>query len=302
MQTYLTNKAMSLNNLPDDINIELLLSYFPEGTLKVAMRGLHKRNTYNDIIDVDENKDGTIVVGVGRNSLYNTLPEFLFHPIDRFDSIPKSEEKERFADEYEKQEHEKEVAYKFFAPLDTMLLKLRVDVRERLRAFSEDNIVLKDILGDRLTEEQRDNRFIKQTLSFLPSCRQIRGNKTLLTFLLRKVFMEEGLRINVHKERREFIDSVPRYAESLDFILAEGYNGNAYEDQIVVYDVDYWSDDHCDAHFLQFLEDVEVFRSFIQDYFLAVGETLRFNISQDEAPMRVSDEIVYNYLNYNTNI
>ena len=85
---------MSLNNLPDDINIELLLSYFPEGTLKVAMRGLHKRNTYNDIIDVDENKDGTIVVGVGRNSLYNTLPEFLFHPIDRFDSIPKSEEKE----------------------------------------------------------------------------------------------------------------------------------------------------------------------------------------------------------------
>ena len=114
--------------------------------------------------------------------------------------------------------------------------------------------------------------------------------------------MEEGLRINVHKERREFIDSVPRYAESLDFILAEGYNGNAYEDQIVVYDVDYWSDDHCDAHFLQFLEDVEVFRSFIQDYFLAVGETLRFNISQDEAPMRVSDEIVYNYLNYNTNI
>ena len=54
MQTYLTNKAMSLNNLPDDINIELLLSYFPERTLKVAMRGLHKRNTYNDIIDVED--------------------------------------------------------------------------------------------------------------------------------------------------------------------------------------------------------------------------------------------------------
>ena len=94
-------------------------------------------------------------------------------------------------------------------------------------------------------------------------------------------------------------DSV--YKEYIDDYLSDNINPKEF-DAVVVYDVDYWSDDHCDAHFLQFLEDVEVFRSFIQDYFLAVGETLRFNISQDEAPMRVSDEIVYNYLNYNTNI
>ena len=67
---------MAFGNIPDDINIELLLSYFPEGSLKVAMRGLHKRNAYNDIVDTEEKKDGTVVVGVGRNSLYNALPEY----------------------------------------------------------------------------------------------------------------------------------------------------------------------------------------------------------------------------------
>lgn len=293
---------MFLNNIPEDINIELLLSYFPEGTLKVAMRGLHKRNTYYDIIDTEERKDGTVIVGVGRNSLYNALPEFMFHPIDRFDNIPKVEEKERFADEYEKQEREIEQAYKFFAPIDMLLLRLKVDVRERLRFLSEDNKVLNDILGDRLTNEQLENRFISQALSFLPSCKHIRGNKTLLTLFLRKIFMEEGLKIKVHKEIREFVDAAPRYEESLDFSIDNGYVGNAYEDQIVVYDIDYWSDDNCDARFLQFLDDVELFRVFIQDYFMAIGELLQFNIGNDDVPLRISDEITYNYLNYNTNI
>ncbi len=293
---------MSLSNIPVDINIELLLSYLPEGFLKVAMRGLHKRNTYNDIIDVEEKKDGTIMVGVGRNSLYNSLPEFMFHPIDRFDNIPKAEEKERFADEYEKQEREKELAYQFFAPIDLLLLKLKSDIRERLRQYSEDNNVLIDILGDRLTKEQSENRFIKFALHFLPSCKYIRGNKTLLTLLLRKVFMEEDLRIEIHEEQQQFVDDAPRYEESLDFQLGNGYVGNAYEDRVVVYNINYWSDGCCDKHFIQFLDDVELFRCFIQDYFLAVGEVLRFNISQDDMPLRVSDEIIYNYLNYNTNI
>ena len=179
---------MAFGNIPDDINIELLLSYFPEGSLKVAMRGLHKRNAYNDIVDTEEKKDGTVVVGVGRNSLYNALPEYMFHPIDRFDNIPKVEEKERFAEEYEKQEREKEQAFSFFLPVDLSLLKLKVKIRECLNAFAESNKVLNDILGDRLTKEQQKNRFIRQLIPFLPSCKDIRGNKTLLTFLLRKVF------------------------------------------------------------------------------------------------------------------
>ena len=75
--------------LPSDINVETLLSYFPQGRCKVALKGLHKRNTYNDIIETEEMLNGTMHITVGRNSIYNALPEYMFHPIDRFDNLPK---------------------------------------------------------------------------------------------------------------------------------------------------------------------------------------------------------------------
>ena len=96
--------------LPPDINVELLLSYYSEGDCRVALKGLHKRNTYGDIIDV-EDKSGFMDVTVGRLSLYNSLPEFMFHPTDRFDNLPKYEEKERFQKEIDKQDEEIENAF-----------------------------------------------------------------------------------------------------------------------------------------------------------------------------------------------
>ena len=160
-------------NIPEDINIELLLSYFPEESYKVVFKGSHKRNSYKDVVEIEEKRDGTIILGVGRNSLYNSLPEFMFHKVDRFDNIPKSEEKERFAEEYQKQEQEKENAYQFFAPIDKLLLQMRVWVREQLNEYAESNKVLTDILCDKLTDRQRTNRFIiiPQYLCVLLGCK-----------------------------------------------------------------------------------------------------------------------------------
>lgn len=289
-------------NIPEDINIELLLSYFPEESYKLAFRGLHKRNSYKDIADVEEKRDGTLLLGIGRNSLYNALPEFMFHSVDRFDNIPKSEEKERFAEEYQKQEQEKENAYKFFAPIDLFLLKLRVLVRERLNEYVENNKVLIDIICDELTDAQKSNRFIRHTLQFIPSCKTIRGNKTLLTLLLRKVFMEEGLIIYKHQETLTYRDEKPRYSDGLDAVLEESYVGNVFDERTTIYDIHYWSEDDCNENFHRFIDDIYLYQDFLQSYFFSVEELLRFNICKDEAPLRLSDDIVFNFLNYNTNL
>ena len=90
--------------LPDDINIEDILSYLPKESYRVSVNGLHKRNSYKDIINYEETPDGKTEFHVGRNGLYNSLPEYMFHPINRFDNIPERERKERFAEEYAKQE------------------------------------------------------------------------------------------------------------------------------------------------------------------------------------------------------
>lgn len=293
---------MHIKNIPADINVELLLAYLPEGSFRVAMRGLHKRNSYNDIVDTDEQADGAMLIGVSRKSLYNVLPEYMFHPADRFSNLPRLEEKERFAEEYEEQEREKEQAYRFFNPVDLLLLKLRADTREALRPYTEHDSVMAGIIADRLTPEQRANRFVRQALPFMPSCRRIRGDRTLLTLLMRKVFAEEGMVLRPAETLQRQTDSDPRYEYQVGGQVGECFAGNEFDAPVLAYTVHYWPEDECDESFLSFVGDTEVFRLFVQDWFMAVGEELRLDISTDAPPLRLNDDMLYNYLNYNTNI
>lgn len=288
-------------NVPQDINAEVFLGFFPQGTFRVKFCGLHKRNAYNDILEIEKEQE-KFLLHLGRNSLYNSLPEFLFHSIDRFDNIPEKEKKQRFSEEYAKQEKEKEQAYKFFSPIDTLLFQLRLEVRERLNKYVESNTVIQDILLDKLTAEQRENRFIKRTTPYISSCKTIRGNRTLITLLLRKVLAEEGLKINVKSKQTEFTDEEPRYGNSEGCEIGDVYVGNTYSESVITYSISYWSDEDCNEDFLPLVNDLEVFRQFVQDYFISVDSILVFDVSKDTSPLRISDTILYNYLNYNTNI
>ena len=251
---------------------------------------------------LEELSDNTMLLNVGRSSLYNSLPELLFHPIDRFDNLSPKDDRERYEEEYDAQELEKENAHKFFAPFDLMLLRLRMMVRERLQVYAESDKKMIDILGDELTEEQKNNRFVKKALHFLPFCKSIRGNKTYLSLMLRKILMEEGLSIIVCDQNHTFTDSHPRYNIILGSDADGLFLGNTFDEQAITYSIHYWSEDDCNESFLQFVEEIRIFREFIQDYFLAVDEILKFDISSDEAPVLLSDEKTYNYMNYNMNI
>ena len=295
------NKTVVPENVPQDIDAEVLLGFFPQDTFRVKFCGLHKRNAYYDILEIEKEQD-KFLLHLGRNSLYNSLPEFLFHSIDRFDNIPEKEKKQRFSEEYAKQEKEKEQAYKFFSPIDTLLFQLRLEVRERLNKYVESNTVIHDILLDKLTAEQRENRFVKRTTPYISSCKTIRGNRTLITLLLRKVLAEEGLKINVKSKQTEFTDEEPRYGNSEGCEIGDVYVGNTYSESVITYSISYWSDEDCNEDFLPLVNDLEVFRQFVQDYFISVDSVLVFDISKNSSPLRISDTTLYNYLNYNTNI
>ena len=291
-----------MNNIPDDINIEVLLAYYPQGQLKLKMGGLHKRNSYKDIIETEERYDGTTYITVGRQSLYNSLPEYMFHPIDRFDNLPKYEEKERFKEQIDKQEEEIRKAYLFFAPIDVLLLKLRADTRTAIEPLGSKNIVMQQIIGDNLTEKQRTNRFIKQIIPFLPNCKIIRGNRTLQTMMLRKAFMEEGLKLENKVLTRSFTDEDERYEDQIGMTLGNSYVGNTYNDSIISYDIYYWSDEETIEDFIRFTEDVELLRLFMKDWFMSIEEELTFTIQHDDPPLRLNDDVFHNYLGFNTNI
>ena len=289
--------------LPDDINIEDILSYLPKESYRVSVNGLHKRNSYKDIINYEETPDGKTEFHVGRNGLYNSLPEYMFHPINRFDNIPERERKERFAEEYAKQELEKENAHKFFSPIDVLLLDLKTKVKEKINQLSSDNIFIQNIIGDTLTEKEKSNRFIQRTIPFLPNCKRIRGNKTLITFMLRKVLFEEGLSLNKENIVSEIHDKEPQYNSKIeDFQLNSMYLGNEFSENIMTFTINYWSDEECSEHFNIFLEELETYRLFIKDYFFSIEDELCFQINSDYPTLRLADDIIYNYLNYNTNL
>ena len=291
------------HSLPEDINAELLLNYFPKGKFRISLRGLHKRNSYGDVIELEEMFDKDAVhATLGRMSIYNALPEYMFHPVDRFDNLPVNNESEAFHNEVDKQEQEKADAFRFFSPIDVLLFRLRASCREQIEQYTHSDVVMQQILGDRLTDEQRANRFIRQFIPFLPQAKFIRGNRSLLTFLLRKVLLNESLRVEVSEEDKVHIDADPRYSNRLDTVLGDSYVDNSYHENVSVYRIRYWSDEECNDRFLQFVDDMEQLRLFLRDYFLFVEDELVFCISQDYPSLRLNDDVIYNYLNYNTNI
>ena len=290
-----------MHNLPEDIRAEVLLDYLPEDSYRVSIRGLHKRNSCRDIQEVDT-YTGKTVLGLTRKGLYDTLPEYLFHTFDRFDMMSGREMKDKFTEALAIQEKEKEIAHAFFAPVDLALLSLKREAFRKITDSNYGNKVLLNILCDRLSEEQKNNRFVQEALQFLRYAGIIRGDKTLFTLMLRKIFRKESLSVEQTEDIELYSDDSPRYQDTTGGVIGDVYAGNAYYESVKSYDLKYWPDGGCDGDFLLFLKEMEIFRCFMQDYFLSVEETLRFRIVNDEDIIVLNSEEIVNYLNYNTNL
>lgn len=291
-----------MNRLPDDVRAEVLLDYLPEESFSVTLRGLHKHNAYHDLLGAEETAYGRLNLELARMSLYDSLPEFFFHVPDRFDMMQGPEMREQFHDEIRRQDEEKEAALAFFKPVDMGLLELKTKVFKSVLPLVSGNKVLLDLIGDRVSEKQRQNRFIMKALHFLPDAKNIRGDSLSLTLILRKIFSSENLTLEPIEEDCFMVDVSPRYDDSVDGLVGDVYAGNKYNTLVHGYRLFYWSDDDCDALFQQFLEEVEMFRLFIQDWFMSVEEVLDIHLEKGNSATILSDNTFNSYLNYNTNL
>ena len=287
-----------MHNIPLDIKAETLLAYLSKNKRAIDLKGSHNRNAYEDISAINEEESGIINVSIARNGIYDILPESLFHPIDRFDNIPANEYKERFKEECEQQQIEEDNARKFFKPFDNIIMELNTIVYNLKNDIYDSNI-LKEILCDKLPGRYRRNRFIKKTIEYIPICRNIRGNKSLILLMLRHTLLDEHIRISEFRNQASMQDIQPRYNYQLvdsassddDYFL-----GNEFDEDITTYNIQYWSD------FLVFIEEMNVFEDFLNEYFIGIETCIKFNITKMSLPVRLSDEVFYTYLDYNTNI
>lgn len=291
-------------SVPLDIKAETLLSYLPRNKRTIELKGSHKRNAYEDIADINVDERGIFNIGLSRNGIYDILPECLFHPIDRFDNIPANEYKERFKEECEQQQIEEDNARKFFQPFDNVLMELSSIITESKNNETYTRM-LEDIVCDNLSDIYRNNRFVKSAKEYMPMCRNIRGNKSLLSLMIRHILFDEDISIYESNIHNQIKDTMPRYNSRLDDEVSadnEFFLGNEFYEDSIVYNVQYWNKNECGQKFLSFINDMKVFEDFLNEYFIGIESSLKFNISTTALPVRLSDDVFYTFLDYNTNI
>ena len=293
-------------NLPPDLKAETLVGYIPRHLRDVVICGSHKRSAYEDIAGMTDDGNGRFIISLARNGMYDILPECLFHPVDRFDNLPANEYKKRFKEEYEQQQMEEEKARRFFQHVDKAVVELSAIVSE---LKYEDEVVhtLENIICDKMPLRYSQNRFVRRTKEFLPACCDLRGNEELLSLMLRKVLFDENIRLYSNRDYVSFSDSAPRYLCGLDDVTADNtdeevYLGNEFDEEMLIYHLVYWSDEECNDGFLAFVKEIEDYEDFLNDYFMSIECQLKFRISMQALPLRLSDDVFFNYLDYNTNL
>lgn len=293
-----------ITNLPSDMKAETLANYLSHKHLRIEFKGTHKRNAYEDILSITE-ADGEHVIEVSRDSLYDILPEALFHPIDRFDNISANEYKDRFAEECELQQTEESNARKFFAVFDKFIFDLSCELNRIKDEYYSDNAALCTIICDTIPDNYLKNRFVKKLMPFIPLCNKIRGDKDMITIIIRKILNDEDIELKMHLNPKLHTDADPLYNASLNNDIDDSgsyYLGNQYYETVSEYEVVYWNDDECNESFLSFISEMQTFENFVNDFFVGIESSIKFKIETIDLPTRLSDKSSYNYLGYNTNL
>ena len=132
--------AKSIKTMLPDIKSEIIIADliergYPLQRILVKYEGLFKRNFTKDVTDVylDVMND-VIVFHVSRDSLYDILPQNMFHESIQLGNVEAEERKKRF----ERIKKEEENARRFFLPFDNDLFYQKVECEIAYRSFLVD--------------------------------------------------------------------------------------------------------------------------------------------------------------------
>jgi len=307
---------MSVISQCPELSLEELYSFItamnhdmPDFACRISFSGDHRRNVCRDVSRLEkmERDDGEgnfflqYLIESSRRSLYDSLPEYMFHDVDMFSKINGSDAKTRFRDEWDRLKDQERDARSYLSVLDAVLFNMKLKVKDRLRSYSSSDTVLQNVLTGDFREECTDNEYVMKLIPFIPYSKYIRGNTALISILLRKLFGDDGLKVEHVVKTPDMLDVSPRYDTSLGGSLNETFLGTEFCEPVDVYRIHYWSDEECHGDFHRFLGKIEQFRNVLQDYFFSVEDTVEFEISSQETIPALSETDDY-YLDYNTNI
>lgn len=303
--------------LPQDIDADLAIAVTERNVesafratnvpLKIAyaFKGVHERTAKGDLVQISATTSARrhlLKYAVKRDSLYHILPEYLFHPLDRYADTEGN--KEAFMQKRAAQQQVEKDALEYFHPFDVIFQRLRTRFQHKLNdeVVSHNTFVADFIIGGH--DENIRNEFISRCLPCLEWLRAHRGNPKMEEVAL-KFALNDNM-VSFHRtfeERWQTIDSSSVHM-SLDGTLDNLFAGDRFCASVYTIEVKYQTIIPSESRIQQLKGDVAEFEEFFQKWFLPIGSRLHIDFGDfKKAPVLcVGTPDNDLYMNYNTQL
>ena len=288
-----------------DRNIEILTEVVAPIVTSFDFNGVHERTAKGDALSVNVTstaKRNTIKYKLKRDSLYHILPEYLFHPLDRYADT--DGDKEIFLEKRAAQKKIEAEAKEYFYPYDKTLNDLRIGFQAHLndKILDKETFIVDFIMGNE--DFNKENPFIKACLPNVMLLRANRGSSSLLSLALKMTF-GNGLR-TFHSRFVEYpvrIDSDSCHI-CLDGTIDDLFCGEIFMDWIEIISIRYQTHISSSEEIRKITTAIEEFCSFFKRWFLNDNQMIEIEFGDYERIPVINDNIAdgFLYLNYNTQL
>lgn len=267
--------------------------------------GVHERTAKGDNLLVSAStstKRHQLKYSLKRDSLYHILPEYLFHPLDRYANT--DGDKEEFVKRRKAQKEIESDALEYFYPFDKKIQLLRTSFQDKLNDEILNN---KLFIVDFITEGydvNKNNLFIKGAYPCIIWLRNNRGVKKLLEMAIKYAFSDSLNSYNlVSGEQSSPIDSDTCHI-TLDGEIDDLFCGPRYYYLEESINVEYQTEITSEVQIQQLTTEIKELKKFFKAWFLTQSQTIKveFGDYNKQPIMNVGTSNDDLFLGYNTQL
>lgn len=304
-------------SLPADIDSDLgiavvdsnIQSVISESEIPIKelylFNGVHDRTAKGDNLLISAStstKRHQLKYSLKRDSLYHILPEYLFHPLDRYADT--DGDKEEFVKRRKAQKEIEADALEYFYPFDKEFQILRRSFQQKLNNEILNNRLF---IVDFITEGykiDKNNPFIKGAYPCIIWLRNNRGVKKLLEVAIKYAFRDSLNSYNmVLDEQSSEIDSGTCHI-TLDGEIDELFCGLQYFYTEETINVKYQTEIVSESQIQKLKSEIYTFEEFFKEWFLTQNQTIsvEFGDYNKHPIMNVGTSNDDLFLGYNTQL
>lgn len=304
-------------SLPPDIDSDLSIAVVDSNIKPViseseipikelyVFNGVHERTAKGDNLLISAStstKRHQLKYSLKRDSLYHILPEYLFHPLDRYADT--DGDKEEFVKRRKAQTDIEADAIEYFYPFDKSFQVLRTSFQQKLNNEILNN---KLFIVDFITEGyniDKNNPFIKGAYPCIIWLRNNRGVKKSLEVAIKYAFSDSLNSYNmVSEEQSSEIDTTTCHI-TLDGEIDNLFCGSQYYYLEESINVKYQTEIVSESQIQKTASDIEKFVEFFKEWFLAQNQIIKVEFGDyNKRPiMNVGTSNDDLFLGYNTQL